>query len=106
MTLSAGGASGPLPPPRGAASQPQLSAQFNLYRSTDLQSWTPLASPLTNRQIVAPSGFDYPHRMERPKLFAATCGHVSVCEVCSRGTTRCPKCHADVAAGGWQRVYV
>ena len=44
--------------------------------------------------------------MERPKLFAATCGHVSVCEVCSRGTTRCPKCHADVAAGGWQRVYV
>ena len=53
----------------GAASQPQLSAQFNLYRSTDLQSWTPLASPLTNRQIVAPSGFDYPHRMERPKLF-------------------------------------
>ena len=44
--------------------------------------------------------------MERPKRFAATCGHVCVCEECSARTARCPECRAGVAAGGWQRIYM
>ena len=44
--------------------------------------------------------------MERPKLFAASCGHMCVCEECSELVQECPKCRASVAEGGWQRVYV
>lgn len=45
------------------------SSEFTLYASADLQNWKPLPSPLQNKDIIAPSGFSYPFRMERPKIF-------------------------------------
>ena len=45
------------------------SSEFTFYNSTDLVNWNPLPSPLQNKDIVAPSGFSYPFRMERPKIF-------------------------------------
>jgi hypothetical protein len=45
------------------------SSEFTFYNSTDLVHWNPLPSPLQNKDIVAPSGFSYPFRMERPKIF-------------------------------------
>jgi hypothetical protein len=43
------------------------SACFNLYKSTDLESWDFVSCVLRNQDIVAPG--KAPYRMERPKIF-------------------------------------
>jgi hypothetical protein len=45
------------------------SACFNLYKSTDLGSWTSLGCALKNSDIKAPQPGTPNYRMERPKLF-------------------------------------
>ena len=42
---------------------------FNMYKSTDLQTWDFVGCVLKNENIVGPAGTAFPFRMERPKVF-------------------------------------
>lgn len=49
-----------------------LSEGINLYRSTDLGTWTNMGMILHNTSIVAPSPGDKGYRIERPKILKCT----------------------------------